>query len=84
MMKAVGIGWSMLWRATLLGPVFLVFQVVVVATGIFRFAGPVWIATMVLGGEWRWTGFGLAGWIGSVGLWRWRRFRGMLERPSSW
>ncbi len=78
-MKAVEIGWSMLWRATLLAPVFVVFLAVVVTTGFFRFLGPVWIAMMAFAGEWMWAVAGLAGWIGSVALWRWKRFRGILD-----
>lgn len=78
-MKAIGIVWSMLWRATLLAPVFLVFLAAVVATGLFCFFGPGWIVAMAWAGEWMWAGAGLAGWIGSVALWRWKRFCRLLD-----
>ena len=75
--------WSLLWRATLFAPVFLIFYIVVVATWISRFFLPIPFAIAWYTEDWHIAAAYAAAWTISILLWRSARFRGLLEKPPS-
>jgi hypothetical protein len=81
--SALQIFWSLLWRATVFAPLFLVFQAIVISSGLGRFFLPVAIGFAAYAGQWERAGVFFAAWIVSVLLWRWKAFRALLEASPS-
>ncbi|MDA7921141.1 hypothetical protein N9B73_05235 [Verrucomicrobiales bacterium] len=79
----LSIFWSMLRRATVLAPLFVVFQVLVAASWAARFFFPFFICLSGLSGDWIAFAAYFFAWLLSVALWRWNTFRNLLETPSS-
>jgi hypothetical protein len=82
-MSSLAILLSLLWRATLFAPVFLIFYIVVVATWISRFFLPLPFAIACYTEDWHIASAYAAAWTFSFILWRSARFRGLLEKPPS-
>jgi|GEM_PF-3372278 len=81
--EPVQIAWALIWRSTVFAPVFLVFYILAVATWMCRFVLPVLIFVFAWAQDWfSVVVYGLA-WIFSVAIWRWTRFRALLESPPS-
>jgi len=78
------IAWALVWRSTLLAPVFLVLYALGVATWFARFLFP----PLILLSAWARDGalVGILGttWILAMALWRWSRFRALWEKPPSY
>ncbi len=77
------IAWALIWRSTLLAPIFLIFYVIAIASWIGRFYLPVLIIISVWVHDWPFIGIYGVSWVLSLALWRWRRFRLLWEAPPS-
>lgn len=82
-MQGLGTVWSLLWRATLFAPVFLIFHLIVVATWFSRFFIPLPFAITCYTGDWHAATAYAAVWIFSFFLWRSARFRDLFEKPPA-
>jgi hypothetical protein len=82
-MRGIGTVWSLLWRATLFAPVFLLFYIIVVSTWFSRFFLPLPFAITCYTDDWHAASVYAAASIFSFFLWRSPRFRELLEKPPA-
>lgn len=75
-MKPLAIIWALVWRATLLAPVVLVWFALAFASWLARFFLPILIGIAVYCRDWEMTAVYVSLWIVSVALWCSKRFSG--------
>lgn len=76
--KHLGVAWSLLWRATVLGPVFFVLSIGVIVSWMGLFFFPVLVGLNIYVRDWPVAAVFLGAWIFSVWLWRSRWFHKLL------
>jgi hypothetical protein len=79
----VGASWSLLWRATVLGPFCALAMAAVFFLWLGRFLLPFFIALNLYLRDWVSAAAFIAAWLLAMALWRWRRFQSCLEEPPS-
>ena len=75
--------WSLMWRATIFMPIFLVFTTVMITVVLVQFLLPLLIGLCAWFGLWTDAGIYFGIWLLSVFLWRNQRLRALMESPQT-
>ena len=81
--EPIQIAWALVWRSVVFTPIALLFYFFAVGSWLARFALPLVFLPLVYAEDWFLLGIYLPGWVASVALWRWKRFRDLFEYPPS-
>lgn len=82
-MEILATMWNLLWRSTLLMPIFIVFMAIMIGAGLAQFVLPFFAGLCAWFGLWVEAGLYTGFWILSVLLWRIDRLRSLMESPPS-